>query len=575
MSKNFYIPVSIIKEKNNKLSSTNIKESLNNKNKLYNKDNQLLSFNGMNQNNLIDINDNDISSNIKPIKKNIKNSYKKRKRNIQIKQINNGKIIFEIKKLNNKNEYQNKEKSFNSKKEIINNSINEHEKIYVKDNSLNSSLLNYKDNKKEKDEKEINNERPEDISDYISIDEYNKNEYKDLNGKITNEAIEEVEEAKEVSELRQSSELYNNISNTQSSQKQIKTCSFKDIGTKKNIYNEKKIEIKKKINRSLTLQNKDISNKNKKISSKIKKKKILKNNSLHINVFSSKDSKIIKDYRNIRITRPMKINSYLNLTDKNSKHNKDNIFIKKNIYSNKTIDNKTQFCINSNKSNKDTQEVAFKKIPINNYKNQNSFNKNKPNQINNKKIRITNINIKRKIEIYKKTSKTMPNLKKNVDSKIENDDTFRNRIELIKYINNNNNKNENTKKIKGNNFSCKDQILKSVKNRENNKTKNKLINRNNDSNYNQVKLFPSNDKIKKINKTSDKMKIPIAIYNKLLNEDEMKLRMKKIKKFDEKYHKLFKDYYSNLNLNINKDILNKNNNHIFKYNSYSNSIKPK
>ena len=169
----------------------------------------------------------------------------------------------------------------------------------------------------------------------------------------------------------------------------------------------------------------------------------------------------------------------------------------------------------------------------------------------------------------------MPNLKKNVDSKIENDDTFRNRIELIKYINNNNNKNENTKKIKGNNFSCKDQILKSVKNRENNKTKNKLINRNNDSNYNQVKLFPSNDKIKKINKTSDKMKIPIAIYNKLLNEDEMKLRMKKIKKFDEKYHKLFKDYYSNLNLNINKDILNKNNNHIFKYNSYSNSIKPK
>ena len=72
MSKNSYIPVSIIKEKNNKLSSTNIKESLNNKNKLYNKDNQLLSFNGMNQNNLIDINDNDISSNIKPVKKKYK-----------------------------------------------------------------------------------------------------------------------------------------------------------------------------------------------------------------------------------------------------------------------------------------------------------------------------------------------------------------------------------------------------------------------------------------------------------------------------------------------------------------------
>ena len=267
----------------------------------------------------------------------------------------------------------------------------------------------------------------------------------------------------------------------------------------------------------------------------------------------------------------MKINNYLNLTDKNTKHNKDNIFIKKNIYSNKPIYNKTQFCINSSKSNKDTQEVTFKKIPINNYKNQNSFNKNRPKQINNKKIKITNINIKRKIEIYKKASKTMPNLKKNINSKIEKDDTFRNRIDLIKYINN---KNENTKKIKGNNFSCKDHILNSIKNQENN-TKNKLINRNNDSNYNQVKLFPSNDKNKKINKSNDKMKIPITIYNKLLNEDEMKLRMKKIKKIDEKYHKLFKDYYTNLNLNINKDFLNKINNHIFKYNSYSNSIKSK
>ena len=227
-----------------------------------------------------------------------------------------------MKTINVKKENRNKGKT---KKETIKNNKNTHNiKINKKDNNFNSKI---KENKK--DEKEINNsDRPEDISDYISIDEYNKNEFIDLNSKITNEAIEEVEEAKEVSELRQSSEFYNNMSNSKSNQQQLNPGSIKDI-SKKSTYNTKN----QSINRCLTLQNKDILTNNKKIISKIKNKRMTQNDSLYINVLST-NSMINNINKHLKIPKPIQINNYLDLTqnNKNNKDNKKNLFIKKNYY---------------------------------------------------------------------------------------------------------------------------------------------------------------------------------------------------------------------------------------------------
>ena len=111
-------------------------------------------------------------------------------------------------------EDKNKEESLLFKK-IINRKvkffINEEKNKKDKDKVIQEYL--FKLNEKEKENKEINYEKPEDISDYININEQENDNYKNLNDKITNEAIEEVEEAKEASELKQqSSEIYNNLS---------------------------------------------------------------------------------------------------------------------------------------------------------------------------------------------------------------------------------------------------------------------------------------------------------------------------------------------------------------------------
>ena len=67
--------------------------------------------------------------------------------------------------------------------------------------------------------------------------------YKELNKKITNEPIEEVEEAKEASELNHSSEYYNSISEYDSKRNIIGTFSIED-SIKKNGF--KKIKNQKK-----------------------------------------------------------------------------------------------------------------------------------------------------------------------------------------------------------------------------------------------------------------------------------------------------------------------------------------
>ena len=120
----------------------------------------------------------------------IKNNHEKIKENINIQDV----IDNEINKylINNK---QNKKSIYNTQKENKN----------ITENIKETDLL-------KKEEGQI----PEDISDYINVNEkeYNLN---DMNKITTNEAIEEVEEAKEMSELKQPSEIMSLVSNSKPS----------------------------------------------------------------------------------------------------------------------------------------------------------------------------------------------------------------------------------------------------------------------------------------------------------------------------------------------------------------------
>ena len=456
-----------IKE-NNKISSININDILNHKNKFYKKEKQFITRNGI-------IQCNSFKNNHKDKYNNKKNSNKKNKE-IKLKQGKNGKNIFEMKIIEAKKEYQNNGKT---KKVMNNNKKNTNNNIKIKEdnkcNKLDSKNETHKENKKdEKDLKENdsnnNNNRPEDIFDYINIDDYNKIEFKDSNCKITNEAIEEVEEAKEVSELRQSSEFYNNVSNLKSSRKELKTCSNRSI-----VHNKAKNNIKiKSINRCLTLENKDIMRKNKKIISKIKNKKESKKNSLNINVLSS-NSLIGNTNKHLKIIPSIHSNNYLDLTINNYKRkNKLLFFIKKNYCSTKSNDCKNNFlCLNSDTINKNSHKAYFKKIP-NNCLKENIYNRSKKIKYIKKKD-LTHIY--RNNDIYEKSSKTMPNLKKKFDnSKIDKNEL--NEYTLNLNIKSNNFKNEIIKKIKETNYYNEKQILKKLRIDEN-KKKGKLINRNN------------------------------------------------------------------------------------------------
>ena len=104
----------------------------------------------------------------------------------------------------------------------------------------------------------INNEenkKPEDISDYLNIDEKEYvNNYIIKNKKITNEAIEEVEEAKEMSGLKQPSDILSPQSNKNKSK-----IIIKNIKPLKNIVIKKKIK-RRKWNKQSNFRNSKFSN---------------------------------------------------------------------------------------------------------------------------------------------------------------------------------------------------------------------------------------------------------------------------------------------------------------------------
>ena len=484
--------------KNNKrtMSSKNSKNQLKNESKLLSRNPFLttkvvLNSNPKNVNNKILNSKKKINSYIK------ENSYNK---------INNQKKILQFQKQNkikeDKNENDNSCKNVIYKNEKFLKKIDNSKvklKSYKKKNMLDSKIMEVN-----KNEKIDNDEKPEDISDYINIDKniYNEN-YTDLNQKNTNEAIEEVEEAKEASDIKQSLDYYNNMSSSEDNLN----------------YNTK--FSKEDINRVYSFKNKNILNRKEKIIHKLKNFKYSKNIIFPIKILDSKES--LRSNDNI-----------INKTNENlSSTSKDNFILKSNYYLFKLMNSKNKSFINSYKS-KEKEGIIFKKI--------NNNSKNKSNQFNKK----NNIILKNNINSEKNniTSRTTTNLKKFIDIDIEKKKA-NNRIYEKNKINKKQN-NDKKNKIKNNNY--REKNYNSTKT-ENNKYKNLFTNKNKEICQKYNKYFRIQDNNKELNKTNDRINF---LSN---NSNNVRIEFKSIKKSEGRFHKFFKDYY--LNLNNSKDIKNK------------------
>lgn len=444
--------------------------------------------------------------------------------NVQISSLNNkkpinrrdknDKKIFELKKLNIYSQVSNFKKYFRSQ--------NPNKIIMKKEENIEEAK---EETKEEKKDKEIGFERPEDISDYINIDnlenidEQDNKKYKTLSGKIENEAIEEVEEAKEASELRQSSEFYNNISGSKSNPKK----NMKDIWIKKNIYPKKETNKKNQDNnilfsKYLTFNKKEMNNKNNKIISKIGYKKTKKNLSPYKSILNSNVSINSNEHKN---TMNYEIPDYCF-----NKSDRDNLIYKKNYHIIKENDYKNRTSNNSNKNysiylknrkneyliNKDGNKI--KKIII-----KLEYNKQREISLKNKNIR--------KLDKNKNTSQTVPNLKKYYNNKNKENKDMTNCMEKIikNYININKIREENLENKNKYNEENKYKLIKSMKITKDYHTKRNEFY---ETNNKYCKLFYSRDKTNKLNKTNDRIKVPTKIYNNYFNNDD-KIRIKKVK----------------------------------------------
>ena len=417
--------------------------------------------------------------------------------NIQTSIINNKKAI----DCNGKN----KKKIFELKKMNIYSKISNFKKYYFRIKKENEVIMrkeeNKEDTKEEKKDKDNDCERPEDISDYINIDnidEEDYNYYKTLNGKIENEAIEEVEEAKEASELRQSSDFYNNISNSKSNPKK----NLKDIWIKKNIYQKKESNKKDEYNNSLfskyiTFKKKEMYNKNNKIISKIGYKKSIKNISLYKNSLNSnvsKNSNAHKNEMNFEIS-----DCYFNKSDV------DNSIFKKNYYIIKETGFKNRTSNNSNKN----YDIYLK----------NRANENLKLEYNRQREILLKSKNMRKLDKNENTSQTVPNLKKYYNNKNKENRDMINFTEKINknYINGNK---ERLEKYLNKNKYYEESKFKLMKSMIISKVyyskRNELYGKRNKYS----KLFDSKDKTNKLNKTNDRIKVPIKIYNNYFNNND-------------------------------------------------------
>jgi len=410
------------------------------------------------------------------------------------------------------NNYQPKTAKANSEsnKQSLNNGIN-----YNKDiKDIINNQTKYKIN-------EINNERietpcghinleeekPEDITDYLNIKENKK--YINYN---YNDVIEEVEEAKEMSELKQPSEIKNNIPNLEKPKLIIKNFDFNIIETNylKNKFN--KINLKKKFN-----------------------KKILNKRLSKIINFSP-------PRRKNAIVSQKHENSYFNIKKNNL--NLSNIYIK-------TDNNIENRLISQNKYDL-IESKGIKSNPIINEKNNIGGQKNQIKIMNIKQRNnnngdfAKNNNINNKSDIIMKTNNEMKKVVK----------TESNEISFID--NKSYSKTNRNKKIIIDN-KILDKINKSTTNIQPksypNGIKNikiQIINQKKGINYHK-KIFKPNknekivisDEEKKLNKTSIIDNNNNSSNYQYLSYEKVKSKIRKIKISKEKYQKIFIDHCSN------------------------------
>ena len=411
------------------------------------------------------------------------------------------------------NNYQPKTAKANSKsnKQSLNNGIN-----YNKDiKDIINNQTKYKIN-------EINNERietpcghinleeekPEDITDYLNIKENKK--YINYN---YNDAIEEVEEAKEMSELKQPSEIKNNIPNLEKPKSIIKNFDFNIIKTNylKNKFN--KINLKKKFNKKIL---------NKRLSKKINFSPPRRKNVI---VFQKNES----SYFNIKKNNLNLSNIYIK-TDNNNIENRlisqknNDLMESKEIKSNPIMNKKNNIISQKNQ------------IKIMNIKQRNNNNGDfaKNNNINNKSDIIMKINNE-----MKKVVKTESNEKSFIDNKSYSK-TNRNKKIIID--------NKILDKI---NKSTTNIQPKSYPNGIKN-IKIQIINQKKGINYHK-KIFKPNknekivisDEEKKLNKTSIIDNNNKSSNYQYLSYEKVKSKIRKIKISKEKYQKIFIDHCSN------------------------------
>ena len=540
-------------KKGTKQSIKNItiyKDQIKNENKL-NK-NYILITKGKNNSNSVNIIDNKIS-NVKTLNKinSLVNSYNKinkynikNKRNLlACKNKNKAKNVINEKE----SDYKNKSKVLKKSKEKVK-ILNENQSNKIQ-NNLDS--ISKGDDKNKKDENKNNPERPEDINDYINMDEkeYNEN-YKDLNTKIQNDAIEEVEEAKEVSELNHSSEYYNSISDFDSKRNYINTFSNKYIINKKRLYEKQKSK-EMILTRHLTFKNNILVNKREKLDNKKNNDKLFRNNTFNINSLNSKELLGLGDNRYLMYSQ--NINNNLNTK------NKDNMIFKNN-YLVKLNNDKNKLGINSYKYKKLQTKFLFKNISFNNHekkyinKTDNNLNindKNKCNTFIKKKFATLRRHIySKELEKNHILSNTMPNLNK---FKEQNKQWSKDNISEKNTRNKKHYKINKIKHIISKNDDFKENNIYSM-NIENYKTRNNSTKRNKQICHKYSKYFGFHDKNKILNRTNDIVKIPLK--NLVLNSVEEQIKIRKIKITEEKFHKLFKNYYLNLKQLKSKDIKN-------------------
>ena len=247
------------------------------------------------------------------------------------------KLILKIKKINAQKE--------NNIKNIQNNQIDNYLKInnqnkVVKYN-LNDENLKVEQNNKDSNEiKNSETEKLEDIRDYLNIEgnEFDNN-YKDNDGKITNEAIEEVEEAKEMSELKQPSEIMSFHSNSKLSKTNIKNSE----SIQNNISKTKKNEF---------VKYERINLKNECIQILINKK--IKKNINHPLPLKRIEIGFKKTKNSVRNNRKKDVGL----------NNENNLMLTKNNNLTRVNHNKTQYIVIW-KNKKTESKPSFKKIPIN------------------------------------------------------------------------------------------------------------------------------------------------------------------------------------------------------------------